>query len=133
MQGFLRARQFTGACGRLSVLQLIEDGHQGCLRRDGASVVADSACGCAYLERRGPLVADDSGMPVRRRHYWDLYREVADAAGVPPTVWNMHARHDGASEAQQAGVDLADIAEHAQHTDINTTRKLYEALHRALC
>jgi hypothetical protein len=31
----------------------------------------------------------------------------------------------GATEAQQAGVDLADIAEHAQHTDINTTRKHY--------
>jgi hypothetical protein len=50
-----------------------------------------------------------------------------DAAGVPRTVWNMHARHGGATEAQQAGVNLADIAEHAQHTDINTTRK-----HRAL-
>jgi len=81
--------------------------------------------GVPCLERRGPLVADDSGMPVRRRHYWDLYREVADAAGVPRTVWNMHARHGGATEAQQAGVDLADIAEHAQHTDINTTRKHY--------
>jgi len=36
----------------------------------------------------------------------------------------MHARHGGATEAQQAGVDL-DIAEHAQHSDINTTRKHY--------
>jgi hypothetical protein len=81
--------------------------------------------GVPYVERRGPLVADDSGMPVRRRHYWDLYREVADAAGVPRSVWNMHARHGGATEAQQAGVDLADIAEHAQRTDINTTRKHY--------
>jgi hypothetical protein len=53
--------------------------------------------GVPYLERRGPLVADDSGMPVRRRHYWDLYREVADAAGVPRTVWNMHPRHGRAA------------------------------------
>jgi integrase len=29
------------------------------------------------------------------------------------------------TEAQQAGVNLADIAEHAQHADINTTRKHY--------
>ena len=76
-------------------------------------------------ERHGPLVTDDHGSPVRRRYYWDLYRDVADAAGVPRSVWSMHARHGGATEAQQAGVDLADIAEHAQHSDINTTRKHY--------
>jgi hypothetical protein len=60
--------------------------------------------------------------PVRRRYYWDLYREVADAAGVPRAVWNMHV---GATEAQQAGVAPAGIAEHAQHSNINTTRKHY--------
>jgi integrase len=76
-------------------------------------------------ERDGPLVTDDNGSPVRRRYYWDLYRDVADAAGVPRSMWSMHARHGGATEAQQAGVDLAGIAEHAQHSDINTTRKHY--------
>jgi integrase len=76
-------------------------------------------------QRRGPLVTDDSGMPVRRRYYQDLYRDVADAAGVPRAVWNMLARHGGATEARQAGVALADIAEHAQHADLNTTRKHY--------
>jgi hypothetical protein len=77
------------------------------------------------MERYGPLVTDEGGSPVSRRYYWDLYRDVADAAGVPRNVWNMHARHGGASEAQQAGVALQDIAEHAQHADINTTRKHY--------
>jgi site-specific recombinase XerD len=67
-------------------------------------------------------------MPVRRRYYWDLYRDVADAAGVPRSVWNMHARHGGATDAQQACVALGDIAEHAQHSDINTTQALYRAL-----
>jgi hypothetical protein len=76
-------------------------------------------------ERRGPLVIDESGVPVRRRYYQDLYRELADAANVPSEVWNMRARHGGATEARQAGVVLADIAEHAQHSDINTTRKHY--------
>ena len=76
-------------------------------------------------QRRGPLVTDDSGMPVRRRYYQDLYRDVADAAGVPRAVWNMLARHGGATEARQAGVALADIAEHVQHADLNTTRKHY--------
>jgi site-specific recombinase XerD len=77
------------------------------------------------IERRGPLVTDDSGVPVRRQYYRDLYRDVGDAAGVPRTVWSVHARHGGATEAQQAGASVADIAEHAQHTDINTTRKHY--------
>jgi len=76
-------------------------------------------------ERHGPLVTDESGRPLSRRYYWDLYRDVADAAGVPRSVWNMHARHGGATEAQEAGVALQDIAEHAQHADINTTRKHY--------
>lgn len=76
-------------------------------------------------ERQGPLVTDEGGRPVKRRYYLALYREVADAAGVPRAVWNMRARHGGATEARQAGVDLADIAEHAQHADINTTRKIY--------
>lgn len=76
-------------------------------------------------QRRGPLVIDDSGMPVRRRYYQDLYRDVADAPGVPRAVWNMLARHGGATEARQAGVALADIAEHVQHADLNTTRKHY--------
>jgi hypothetical protein len=76
-------------------------------------------------ERTGPLVVDDGGLPVRRRYYQNLYREVADAAKVPGEVWNMRARHGGTTEARQAGVDLADVAEHAQHSDINTTRKHY--------
>jgi hypothetical protein len=76
-------------------------------------------------DRYGPLVTDEGGRPVKRRYYLALYRDVADAAGVPRAVWNMHARHGGATEAQAAGVALQDIAEHAQHTDINTTRKHY--------
>jgi hypothetical protein len=57
--------------------------------------------------------------------YWDLYRDVADVAGVPRAVWNMHARHGGTTEAKETGVALDNIAEHAQHTDINTTPKHY--------
>ena len=76
-------------------------------------------------ERTGPVVVDDGGLPVRRRYYQDLYRDIADAARVPVEVWNMRARHGGATEARQAGVDLADVAEHAQHSDLNTTRKHY--------
>jgi hypothetical protein len=76
-------------------------------------------------ERHGPLVTDEGGRPVKRRYYLALYRDVADAAGAPRAVWNMHARHGGATEAQQAGVALQDMAEHAQHSNLDTTRKHY--------
>jgi hypothetical protein len=70
-------------------------------------------------------VTDDEGIPLRRRHYLRLCREVADAAGVPREVWNIFARHGGVTEARQAGVNPIDLAEHAQHADINATRKHY--------
>jgi hypothetical protein len=46
-------------------------------------------------ERMEPLVVDEEGVPLRRRHYQELYRDVANAAGVPRGVWNMFARHGG--------------------------------------
>ena len=52
-------------------------------------------------DRGGPLVTDESGRPVTRRYYLALYGDVADAAGVPRAVWNMYARHGGATEAQE--------------------------------
>src|SRR5215813_3724659 len=56
-------------------------------------------------ERHGPLVVDESGLPVRRRYYQDLYRDVADAHG--------------------SGADLVDVSKHAQHSDLNTTNRHY--------
>ena len=60
-------------------------------------------------ERMGPLVTDERGRPVTRRYYLAPYRDVADAACLPRAVWNMHARHGGATEAQE----------------VNTTHKRY--------
>jgi hypothetical protein len=76
-------------------------------------------------DRNGPLVTDETGLPMRRRYYQDLYRDVADAAGVPRAVWNMFARHGGITEAHDSGADLVDVSKHAQHTDLNTTNRHY--------
>lgn len=81
--------------------------------------------GVPESERRGPMVIDEAGMPVRRRYYQDLYRDVADAAGVPRQVWNMFARHGGVTEAHEAGAALVDVSKHAQHRDLNTTNRHY--------
>jgi hypothetical protein len=77
------------------------------------------------IERKGPLVVDEDGVPLRRRNYQDLYRDVAAAAGVPRAVWNMFARHGGVTEAHESGADLVDIGKHAQHRDLNTTNRHY--------
>ena len=76
-------------------------------------------------ERRGPLVVDEDGAPIRRRYYQDLYRDVANGAGVPRAVWNMFARHGGVTEAHESGANLVDIGKHAQHRDLNTTNRHY--------
>jgi hypothetical protein len=76
-------------------------------------------------ERKGPMVVDEDGVPLRRRNYQDLYRDVATAAGVPRNVWNMFARHGGVTEAHESGANLVDIGKHAQHRDLNTTNRHY--------
>jgi hypothetical protein len=77
------------------------------------------------VERRGPLVVGDLGEPLFRRHYVDLYTELARAAGVPDEIWNMRARHGGITEAQESGVDIVDTSKHAQHSNISTTTRHY--------
>lgn len=72
-----------------------------------------------------PLVVGDQGEPVFRRHYVDLYAELAQAAGVPPEIWNIRARHGGITEAQESGIDIVDTSKHAQHTNIGTTTRHY--------
>jgi hypothetical protein len=76
-------------------------------------------------ERHGPLAVDESGQPFRRRYYNAVYRELADARNIPHGVWNMNARHGGATEARQSGAALEDTSEHLQHSNIQTTKRHY--------
>jgi hypothetical protein len=76
-------------------------------------------------ERSGPLVVNESGLPMARYTYADLFRELADEAKVPREVFSMTARHGGASEARASGVPLEDTSEHLQHSNIATTKKHY--------
>lgn len=84
-------------------------------------------------ERHGAVVVDDSGRPIQKRYYINLYRTLADAAGVPRSVWNARARHGGLTEGYQAivaaegedGPGLADLRYHGQHADLKTTLAHY--------
>mgnify|MGYP001578376679 CR=1 FL=1 len=74
----------------------------------------------------GPVAIDEHGYPFfGRRAYNRAYREIADAAGVPSQVWNMLARHGGATEADNSGAELSDISTHLQHANVATTKKHY--------
>jgi hypothetical protein len=78
-------------------------------------------------ERVGPVAVDGNGDPIRARRYIDLFREVATAAGVPETVWNMTARHGGGTEARASGATADDTADHMQKTDVAGMRRDYIA------
>lgn len=46
------------------------------------------------LERRvGPMIVSErTGEPYKHRTFTQTWRKIADAAGIPPEVWNMDAR-----------------------------------------
>lgn len=76
-------------------------------------------------EQTGPVVCDAHRIPIRSRHYADLFRELAETSGVQAEIKSMHARHGAASEADAAGVGEDDIARLLQHSGPAVTRKHY--------
>jgi hypothetical protein len=54
-----------------------------------------------------------------------LWREYADAAGVPKSVWNMDSKAGGITEAAGAGASHDDLAGSGAHATKTTTRKIY--------
>ncbi|MEH2476212.1 hypothetical protein V1281_002618 [Nitrobacteraceae bacterium AZCC 2161] len=78
-------------------------------------------------QRTGPLVTDEDGEPVRYRVFYGMYRDVADAAGVPKAVWNARARHGGGTEARASGASIEDTTDHMQKSDMEGTRRDYIA------
>jgi hypothetical protein len=78
-------------------------------------------------ERSGPYVTDTDGDPVRYRVFYGMYRDIADAAGVPKEVWNARARHGGGTEARASGASIEDTTDHMQKSDMEGTRRDYIA------
>ncbi|MFI5411261.1 integrase [Kaistia sp. UC242_56] len=74
--------------------------------------------------RIGPvIVSEATGEPYKWTKYPENYRRVADAAGVPSTVWSMDARAGAISEAYAGGADGTDVQKHAGHTNPQTSAK----------
>jgi hypothetical protein len=66
-------------------------------------------------DRQGAIVKA-YGQPIRARSYRKWFREIADAAGLPTSVWNMDARAGGITEAFEAGAEATAVQLAAAHT-----------------
>ncbi|KQV35539.1 hypothetical protein ASE37_09960 [Rhizobium sp. Root268] len=74
-------------------------------------------------KRVGPMIkCETTGLPYLRRHFIDTWREMADAVGVPKSVWNRDSRAGGITEGGDAGADIEMLHHHANHEDAATTQ-----------
>lgn len=72
-------------------------------------------------QRAGAIVKGEHGLPIRYRSYVKWFRQIATVAGIPADVQSMDARAGGATEADEAGVPLADISGGLTHTNEKTS------------
>src|SRR5262249_49795056 len=74
-----------------------------------------------HQARTGAIVKGEHGGPVRERSYRRWVRAIARAAGIPDEVWSMDSRAGAATEADEAGADLAAISDMLTHAEPRTT------------
>jgi hypothetical protein len=72
-------------------------------------------------ERAGAIIKGERGLPIRARSYYNWFKDIARAAGIPDDIWNMDARAGGATEAEEAGAALKMIQSALTHDDERTT------------
>jgi hypothetical protein len=71
--------------------------------------------------RIGPVILDErTGKPYRQREFARRFREVARAAGVPDTIWNMDARAGAVTDAYDKGAREVDAMDLGTHTQLAT-------------
>lgn len=74
--------------------------------------------------RVGPIIISEAtGEPYKHRTFTQTWRRVADAAGIPNSVWNMDSRSGAISEAYDAGADETSVMKHAGHKNRQTSAK----------
>lgn len=80
--------------------------------------VRDSSQVAYFTGRRGQL---------DRRRVWQIYREVADSAGIEPGFGLHSLRHASATHALDAGCDVEDLRDLLRHRHATST-SVYETL-----
>jgi integrase len=74
-----------------------------------------------HEERVGAIVKGEHNLPVRERSYRKWFRAIARTAEIPDEVWSMDSRAGAATEADEAGADLAAISDMLTHANPGTT------------
>jgi len=78
----------------------------------------------SLLPATGPVVyCETNGLPWSSNEYRRKWRLVANEAGVPKEVKNMHSRHGGITEADMAGADIEHTKHAATHSSSDQTRR----------
>lgn len=73
-------------------------------------------------KRVGPIIVSEStSLPYRYRDFYEKWRSIAAAVGVPAAIWNRESRAGGETEGTGAGVDLEPMSHHANHSQVATT------------
>ena len=73
--------------------------------------------------RIGPVVrCESTGRPWKQRLFAQRFREVARAAGIPDTVWNMDTRAGAVTEAYDMGAREEDAMDLATHKERKTNQ-----------
>jgi len=75
--------------------------------------------------RVGPMIKNENTtLPYADSTFRIVWREIADAAGVPREVHNMDSRAGGLTEGTDAADgDLEAVSHHAGHSDVRMTRR----------
>jgi hypothetical protein len=74
--------------------------------------------------RIGPVILDErSGKPYRQREFARRFRSLAQAAGVPDSIYNMDARAGAVTDAYNKGGSATDVMDLATHTQLATSRR----------
>jgi hypothetical protein len=73
----------------------------------------------------GPMIVNPhTGIPFTYNQYYSRWRKLAALTKViPKTVWNRDSRAGAVTEGSDAGADLEDLAQHAGHASLETTRR----------
>jgi len=75
-------------------------------------------------KRIGPIIiAETTGEPYKHRNFTQRWRNIANKAGVPKTVWNMDARAGGITEAYDLGAAETDVMKSAGHMNRQTSAR----------
>jgi hypothetical protein len=80
--------------------------------------------GVPVTSRIGPVILDElTGKPYRQREFARRFREVARAAEVPDSIWNMDARAGAVTDAYDRGARPTDAMDLGTHTQLATSRR----------